>query len=391
MKNHFTESKKVLYDFIDRANQDRWPDDLRDYARAAVRRWLGEEYAPLDEITVLAQSMGLTNEQQAEFIDLVLNQVSHQTQDLGAACVYHDESPVSQAFILTNYARNFPRISREEAAAEVEAFQAGESARARLYKGDCCLSSAEKHKLESLVSRGRDAQERLLMGNWRLVLNYARKNSNMGVSEEDLVQEGILGLIKAMQSFVPGKAAFSTYAMYWIKKFICEAISNQGRQIPLHPGTSYAWIKIQRASANFETQNGQAPTVEALSLDTGFTVRKIRNVIRSEQLSRSVSLDSIGLNEDNALSLSETIPDPNAEEAFDRVTEQEQIGSIEEILHRVLTPKEELVILARFGFNNQKPKTLLELGSELGCTKEYVRLIEKKALAKLKIIWEPQV
>ena len=385
MKTQFTEAKNTLYGFIDHhLDQGSCPDGLRDHARATARRWIGEQHAPLDEITALAQSMRLDNNQQDEFIRLVFSQISRLSTELDEAPVHCNASYIPQGFSLAGRAKGYQKLSHDEEAAAITVFQAGESAKAKLSAEAYSLNSMEKLELESMVSLGANAQERLLMGNWGLIIHYVKKFSNMGVSEDDLIQESALGLIRAMQGYVPGKAAFSTYAVFWIKKFIFDAIANQGRSIPLSSNATYTLGKIKKAEADFEAKTGQAPTVEDISQVTGLSPRRINNALRNEQQSRSSSLDALFCCEAGDRQLAETIPDPNAEKQFDDVLGQAQKCDIMEVLRRVLTPREMKVVLLRFGFNNEPPKTLSEIGVIMERTKECIRLIEKAALAKLR-------
>lgn len=385
MKHTFIEAKTALYAYIDRhLDQKPYADNLRGSARATVRRWLGEQHAPINEITALAQDMGLTNDQQQELTCQVLSQIGRLNSESDEVPTHCDGSCIPQAFTLADHVRGCPRLSHDEEAVAIKAFQAGESAKARLDAEGSSLSSSERRELEFLVSLGTDAQERLLMGNWGLVMHYVKMFCNMGVSEDDLIQESALGLIRAMKSYIPGKAAFSTYAVFWIKKFCHEAIANQGRSIPLSPNLTYVLGKINKAAAEFEAKTGEVPTVEDISEVTDLSTRKVTNALRNEKQSHSCSFDELCRSDAGTRTLAETIPDPNAEKQFDRVLGQAQRCDIIEVLHRVLTPREEKVILLRFGFNNKPPKTLSELGGILNRTKECARLIEKTALNKLR-------
>lgn len=383
MKEQFLEAKNTLYAYIDHhLNQKPFADSLRNNGRATVRRWLGEQHASQDEITALAQSMSLNGDQQEEFTDLVLSQVNYLSAEADTSSAHPDEIYIFEAFTLSGCAKAYPKLSPDEETAAIETFQAGESAKAKLCAEAYSLSNTERHELETLVSLGADAQEQLLMGNLKLVIRYVKKLKNMGVSEDDLNQEGILGLIRAMQSYVPGKASFSTYAVFWIKKFLLTSIANQGRSIHLSPNTTYVLGKIKETAAIFETRTGQTPTVEDISQITGFSPRRINNTLRSEQQSRSFSLDALCCCEAGDRRLADTIPDPDAEKQFDDVLKQK--FDIMEALHRVLTPREMKVILLKFGFYDDMVKSFSEIGVIMGRTKECVRLIEKAALAKLR-------
>lgn len=385
MKEQFIESKNTLYGYIDKhLDQEPRTDGLRDHARATVRRWLGENHAPLAEITTLAQSMGLDDDQQDEFIRLVFSQINRLSAEPDDTPAHCDGPYIPQAFTLSGHAKGCTKLSHDEDAAAIDVFQAGESAKARLCAEARSLSNTERHELESMVSLGADAQERLLTGNWGLVVHYAKKFANMGVPEDDLTQEGALGLIRAMQGYVPGKAAFSTYAVFWIKKFIFDAIANQGRSIPLSPNVTYILGRIKKAAADFEAKTGQAPTTEDISQVTGLSPRRISNALRNEQQSRSSSLDALYYCKAGDRKLEEAIPDPNTEKQFDDVLGQAPLCDIMEVLRRVLTPREMKVILLRFGFGNEPPKTLSEIGVIMHRTKECIRLIEKAALTKLR-------
>lgn len=384
MESRFIKSKKILYSFIDRMDQKSWQDDVGVCVKTEVRRWLGERCASMEDIDAITQNMGLTDSQHQEFVRLVREQISFQDAGQESVLSSSGKDPDSRSFSLMGYAKSCHRLSCEESAEEVEIFQAGEAAKAKLDIEKNTLRYAEKCELNDVISRGRDAQERLIMGNWGLIMSLVKRYGNMGVSGEDLAQEGILGLIRAMQSYVPGKAAFPTYAICWVRKYILNAITAQGRQIPLSQNTAYTLSKIKKATADYEAKMGQTPTNEDISRATGLSARTVSNALYNERQSQSFSVEALSNDLDESHELLETIPDPQAEEEIEKVLEQVQGYDIKKLLHTILTPTERQVIVARFGFDGEQMKTLAELGTILGYTKENVRQIQKKAVAKLR-------
>ena len=223
-------------------------------------------------------------------------------------------------------------------------------------------------------------QERLAQLYLKEILQYARKLWRQGIYIGDLIQEGNLGLIKAVEKFDYQKGyKFSTYATWWIRQAITRAIADQARtiRIPVHMVETIN--RMRQATNQLVYQNGHEPTPEELAKAMDMSVERVREIQRMAQ--EPASLESpVGEEEDS--SLGDFVADENAEapgKAADRAMVAQQINQA----LKSLTPREEKVIRLRFGLDDGRPRTLEEVGRDFGVTRERVRQIEAKAIRKL--------
>lgn len=244
------------------------------------------------------------------------------------------------------------------------------------------LTPEEEIDLATRMAEGDPAaRKRLSEANLRLVVSIAKRYVGRGMQFLDLIQEGNLGLIKAVEKFDYTKGfKFSTYATWWIRQAITRAIADQARtiRIPVHMVETIN--KVKKVSSQLLHKNGHEPTAEEISVELDMPVEKVREIMRVAQ--EPVSLETpIGEEEDSHLG--DFIPDDDAPapaEAASHTLLKEQLSDV----LQTLTQREEKVLRLRFGLEDGRSRTLEEVGKEFNVTRERIRQIEAKALRKLR-------
>jgi RNA polymerase sigma factor (sigma-70 family) len=232
-----------------------------------------------------------------------------------------------------------------------------------------------------VIEVGHAARRRFIQSNLRLVVSIAKRYQASGMPMLDLIQEGNLGLMRAVDKFDHRKGfKFSTYATWWIRQGITRAIADKSRtiRVPAHVGEALS--VLARSSANLLKTLNREPTVDELALDSGFTVERVRDALRLEP--DLVSL-SVMVGEDGGTELGDLVPDATAAAPDEEAARTAESDALRRSLER-LDPREQLVLSMRFGLTQQEPLTLEEVGKEFSLTRERIRQIEAKALTKLR-------
>ncbi len=226
-----------------------------------------------------------------------------------------------------------------------------------------------------------DARAHMIRANLRLVVKIAQDYSNYGLPVTDLISEGNIGLMKAVERFDPEKGGkLSTYAAWWIKQSIKRALANQSKTIrlPVHMVDKIA--KMRRISAMLAEALGREPTDDELAEEVGLPRRKLAMLRQASQ--RPTSLDA-PINEGEATEYGEVISDERAENPFDMLADKKLNGEIDGLL-AVLDERERRIIDERFGLTGKTPMTLEDVGREFGVTRERIRQLQNSALNKMR-------
>jgi RNA polymerase primary sigma factor len=272
-----------------------------------------------------------------------------------------------------------PLLTAEQEVSLAKRMEAGRLAKRRLSKER--LSTEERDRLRDIVRDGKAAQEHLIKANSRLVVSVAKKYVGRGVPFLDLIQEGNIGLIRAVKKFDYRRGyKFSTYATWWIRQAVTRAIADQGRtiRVPVH---MYEQInRLARVSRQLVQELGRDPTVEEIAEELGVSPKKVERTIKVSQ--RPLSLEMPVGEEDDSF-LGDFIEDSEAPSPTEQASQQLLRDQIDDIFVS-LTPREVRILQLRFGLVDGYSYTLEEVGKKFGVTRERIRQIEAQALGRLR-------
>jgi len=272
-----------------------------------------------------------------------------------------------------------PLLTREEEVMLAKQMEQGLLAERRLSRGGQGLSQHQEYLRRAGL--GEKARAHLIKANTRLVVSIAKRYMGQGVPFLDLIQEGNLGLMKAVDKFDYRRGCkFSTYATWWIRQSITRALAQQGRviRLPSHVGDRIR--KMYRTAQQLEQRSGQRPTMTEIAEQMGTTPARVRWLIRVSR--RPLSLEKpVGEEQDSELG--EFIEDEDSPTPPDRAAQNLLAEELEQIL-ATLTPREARILRLRFGLQDGHAYTLKEVGAKFGLTRERIRQIERQALRRLR-------
>jgi RNA polymerase primary sigma factor len=274
-----------------------------------------------------------------------------------------------------------PLLTAEQEVSLSRDYEIGRDAKAKMNVVDSGLSEDEKDDLYRLVQRGEAARSHMIRANTRLVVSIAKRYLGQGVPFLDLIQEGNLGLIKAVEKFDYHRGhRFSTYATWWIRQSITRALADQGRVIRLPVHLSDRIRKVYQVAQQLEQDWGRQPTPEEIAEELGLPAQKVQWMLKVSQ--RPLSLEKpVGEEEDSELG--SFIPDRDAPTPSDTAYHSMLQDKLDDVL-TTLSPREARILQLRFGLQDGRSYTLEEVGRKFGLTRERIRQIEHEALDRLR-------
>ena len=274
----------------------------------------------------------------------------------------------------------YPLLTAAEEVALSKRIERGVRATTRLASGNVRDATA-RAGLERRVRDAADARDRMIRSNLRLVVAIARRYRSTGMPFLDLIQEGNLGLIRAVEKFEWRRGfKFSTYATWWIKQAVQRGVADRGRVIRLPVHIHDMLLRVRKARGELEGRLGREATDDEIAAGSRVTPQRVQDL---QNLSAPpLSLD-LPTGTEGTSTLSAILHDPTADDGFGDLFRDIQRGDVMRVLG-TLSEREKVILMLRFGITGEIPMTLEEVGKQFGLTRERIRQIEGKALAKLR-------
>ncbi len=245
---------------------------------------------------------------------------------------------------------------------------------------DRITNEDERDRLDAALAQAAGARERMITANLRLVISIARRYASPSLPITDLIQEGNMGLLKAVERFEYERGfKFSTYGTWWIRQSITRAIADHARTVRLPAHVNEALHKLSRTERQLYQELGREPSAEETATRLGMSVRKVH---RLRQLAEPVVWIDAITDEDTLETIADTIPDQRCSATLDHLYRQSLREAVEEVL-ATLSEQQARIISLRYGLDDGEPRTLEEIGQQFSVTRERIRQIEAKALQKL--------
>jgi RNA polymerase primary sigma factor len=275
----------------------------------------------------------------------------------------------------------YPLLDEKEEMELASQYSRGRKASAQLANASD-LDEQERRRLEKAVAQGERACKQIIRGNLRLVITTAKQYTGSGLPFDDLIQEGNVGLIKAVERFDHARGnRFSTYAVWWIKQAIYRAITNKGRTVRLPAHIAGKLRALRRAGGTLESRLSRRPTAHELAEEMGVRVLTIRRLQRWQR--RVLSLN-MPVGEEGDSELADIVQDRQAPSLEEMVHNQQLREQVRNLVTARLSPREQRVLSLRFGLGGGKRHTLEEIAEGMGVTRERVRQIERRAIRRLR-------
>jgi RNA polymerase primary sigma factor len=281
---------------------------------------------------------------------------------------------------MTEMAR-YPLLSAEEEIELAEQCERGRTAERRLAEYPD-LDDHERQRLETVADKGKRARQRLIQCNLRLVVSMAKRYARLGLPFGDLVQEGNVGLMNAVDRYDPQRQVrFATYAGWWIQQAIRRAISNQGRMVRLPTWMNGALYRLRQARSELQFDLKRRPTTQELAERMEMSPRRIRDLIKWDR--RVLSLDT-PVGDEGESELADFVPDRDTPPMEEICARRQLSENVQQVVTTRLPPREREILCMRFGLDGKGSQTLKQIADKLRLSRERVRQIEKRALRRLR-------